>query len=166
MRMRLHWVVVGIVMLMAPAGCAGSPASEGVGDGFAARADAVCAAALESKAAWQPFPLAAFDPSDPDPAALGDVAPWLADVVAPTFEGWRDGLVALGEPPRGQAAWTDVLAAVDSIVVGNEDQIAAAIAGDPTAFAAATTALRPAQPVLVAATLAAGVPACAQVHAD
>lgn len=166
MRTRLHLIVVGIVMLMALAGCAGSPASEGVGDGFAARADAVCAAALESKAAWQPFPLAAFDPSDPDPAALGDVAPWLADVVAPTFEGWRDGLVALGEPPSGQAAWTDALAAVDTIVVGNQNQIDAAVAGDATAFAAATTALRRAQPVLVAATQAAGVPACADVHAD
>jgi len=156
--------VMVVIALVGLAGCGASPVTTGVGDDFAARAVAVCSAALESKAAWEPFPVAAFDPNDPDPAALGDAAPWLAEVVAPTFEGWRDGLVALGEPPSGQAAWTDLLAAVESIVVGNEDQIEAALAGDPAAFARVTSALQAAQPVLVAAAAAAGVPSCAEVH--
>jgi hypothetical protein len=161
---RLLRAVTVFIAVVGFAGCGASPATSAVGDGFAARAVAVCSAALESKAAWKPFPLVAFDPNDPDPEALGDAAPWLAEVVAPTFEGWRDGLRALGDPPSGQAAWTDLVVAVDSIVAGNEDQIEAALAGDPAAFARATAALQAAQPVLVAAAAAAGVPSCAEVH--
>jgi len=156
---------VSLAVVLALAGCGGSPASPPVGATFAAQAIAVCSAASASKEAWQPFPVAAFDPDNPDPALLGDVAPWLDGVVAPTFEGWRDGLVALGDPPSGAGEWADVLSAVNVIVDANEDQIAAALAGDAPAFAAATTVLRKAQPVLVAATEAAGVEACAEVHA-
>lgn len=164
MRKRLLRAVMVTIAIMGLAACGATSATAGVGDAFAARAVAICSAALESKAAWRPFPLAAFDPNHPDREKLKDAAPWLAEVVAPTFQDWRDGLVALGDPSNGRAAWTEVLAAVDTIVIGNERQIEAALAGDPAAFARATSTLQAAQPVLIAAAAAAGVPSCAEVH--
>jgi len=79
-------------------GSEGQTAS-GVGDPFAARATSVCQEALESKQAWSAFPAANFDPSRPDPSAFPEVAAWLEDEVAPTFEAWLDGLKTLGTPP-------------------------------------------------------------------
>ena len=108
---------------------------------------------------------AAFDPTQPDPSAFPQVASWLEDEVTPTFEGWLSGLEALGDLPSGQPAWDDTLAAVRRIVDGNEAQVEAARAGDADAFVAATQDLRAAQPDLEAATEAAGIPGCAEVHA-
>jgi hypothetical protein len=92
------------------------------------------------------------------------VAVWLQDQVAPTFDAWLDGLTALGEPPTGRRAWSDVLAAVARIVQGNADEIAAAKASDTEGFVAARDGLEETQTELQRATAAAGVTKCAEVH--
>lgn len=124
----------------------------------------MCQGALEAKQAWSAFPASNFDPTHPDPSAFPEVAVWLEDQVAPTFEAWLNGLRALGVPPTGRQAWIDVLAAVERIVQLNADQVAAAKAGDTEAFVAATNGLEETQIELERATAAAGVAKCADVH--
>jgi hypothetical protein len=91
---------------------------------------------------------------------------WLQDQVAPTFDAWLDGLGALGQPPTGRQAWSDLMAAVDEIVQLNSDQVAAARAGDTDRFIAATDGLEETQVELEQATGAAGVTKCAEVHKE
>ena len=167
--------IVAIIAVLAgcsgkdPGGTAASSGSEvgatGVGATFAGQAVEVCNRSLEDKGTWAPFPVANFNPFTPDSSAFPQVSAWLSDEVAPTFQAWLDGLEALGPPPSGQDAWNDVLAAVKRIGQLNEDQIAAADSGERAPFAAATAALDATQDDLVAATEAAGVPECAEVHA-
>lgn len=157
-------VVAGL--WLAACGGSGSGATPTVGESFAAHALAVCEAALQDKQGWQAFPVPDFDPSKPDLSAFPEVATWLQGEVAPTFESWSADLKALGAPPFGQGAWNDTVAAVDRIVQLNAQQIAAAKTGDAQGFAAATRELRDVQTQLVSATEAAGVGACAEVHAS
>jgi len=124
----------------------------------------VCQKALEAKQAWSAFPASNFDPIHPDPSAFPEVAVWLEDQVAPTFQAWLEGLKALGVPPTDHQAWNDVLGAVERIVQLNADQVAAAKAGDTVAFVAATDGLRETQIELERATETAGVAICADVH--
>lgn len=149
------------------AGCGGDAGrrATGVGDEFASKALAVCEAALENKHDWQPFPVADFDPSDPDASKFPEVSTWLADQVAPTFQMWLRGLQALGMPPTARPDWNAVLAAVEKIEQLNSDQITAANERDAGAFAAAHSALAATQDELVAASEKAGVADCADVHA-
>ena len=149
------------------AGCGGTSDKQttGVGDEFASKAVAVCAAALADKHDWQPFPVADFDPADPDASKFPEVSTWLAEQVAPTFHMWVSGLQALGAPPAARADWNAVLAAVKKIDQLNSDQIAAADNDDAAGFAAADSALDSTQDELVAATDKAGVADCADVHA-
>ena len=153
--------------LLLLAGCGGNSDKQttGVGDEFASKALAVCEAALEDKHDWQPFPVAGFDPADPDASKFPEVSTWLANQVAPTFHMWLSGLQALGTPPTAQADWNAVLAAVKKIDQLNSDQITAANKRDPAAFAAANSALDSTQDELVAASEKAGVADCADVHA-
>jgi hypothetical protein len=160
-------VVLGISVL---AGCGSNrePSAtqgQGVGNAFAAKALAVCASAQASKDGWGAFPVSNFDPSQPTAQDLPQVAVWLENEVAPTFNAWRDGLAALGTPPSGHKAWAEVLAAVTRIADLNTSQVAAAGKQDTAAFAEATKALGQVQPQLVRAATEAGVPTCAEVHA-
>jgi hypothetical protein len=159
-------VVLGISTLV---GCGGSKPSAtqgvGVGDAFAAKALAVCASAQKSKDGWSAFPVSSFDPSKPTAQDLPEVAVWLEQEVAPTFNAWRDGLTALGTPPTGRKAWTQVLTAVTRIAHLNASQVDAAKKQDTAAFARATQALGAVQPELVGAAVEAGVAKCADVHA-
>ena len=154
----------GVLLL---AGCGGTSDKQttGVGDEFASKAVAVCAAALADKHDWQPFPVVDFDPADPDASKFPEVSTWLANQVAPTFHMWLSGLQALGIPPAAQEEWNAVLAAVKKIDQLNSDQITAANKHDTGAFAAATSALDSAQDELVASTDKADVADCADVHA-
>lgn len=154
-----------LTVTLALAACSSQAATiSGVGESFATRAVSVCQTALESKQAWSAFPVADFDPNEPDPAAFPEVAPWLEGEVAPTFEAWLDGLTALGTPPSGQQAWSDVLSAVDTIVHLNADQVRAAKSADIEGFVEAKDGLGAVQSELERATTAAGVPTCAEVH--
>jgi hypothetical protein len=157
-------VLAFLSSLVACGGGSGSEAASGVGNVFAQCALAACHAALEDKQAWKPFPVRDFNPSQPDASKFPEVAAWLEGEVTPTFERWRDDLVALGDPPSGQAAWIDTLAAVEKIVQLNADQIAAAKSGDTQGWNSATQGLGSTQTDLVAATEAAGIAACAEVH--
>ena len=165
-----------------PAGCAavllvvltvgacggGSPATAaaaGVDQAFRDRALAVCQQAITSKKAWAPFPAGTFDPSKPDPAKLAVVATWLAAEVAPTFDTWRDDLVALGAPAAGGDAWANVVAEAKATSTFNDAQIAAASAADPVAFAKATADLKASHARIATAAGLAGVPACAAMFA-
>jgi len=167
-RVGQRWILASAVALLTGvAGCGGSSSEASppaVGAAFADRALAVCHSALEQKRAWQPFPIADFDPGHPDAAKLAGVAEWLDGQVTPTFEGWRDGLRALGEPPSGQDAWAKALSRIDRVVQLNAAQAAAARGGNTGAFARATEELRAVQPDLQEAAEAAGVPGCAEVH--
>ncbi len=155
---------LGLLLL---AGCGGNSdrRTTAVGDEFASKALAVCAAALKDKHDWQPFPVADFDPSDPDASKFPQVSAWLTKQVAPTFHTWLSGLQALGTPPTAQAEWNAVLATVKKIDQLNNDQITAAGEGDTAAFASATSTLGSTQVELVAASEKAGVADCADVHA-
>ena len=155
---------LGLLLL---AGCGGTSdeRATGVGDEFASKAVTVCEAALEDKQGWQPFPVADFDPADPDASKFPEVSTWLAEEVAPTFHLWLSGLQALGTPPAASADWSAVLAAVEKIDQFNSDQITAANKNDAAAFAAATSSLDSIQDELVAASEKAGVADCAKVHA-
>jgi hypothetical protein len=153
------------LLLLAGCGAESDKQATGVGDTFASKAIAVCAAALKDKHDWQPFPVADFDPAEPDPSKFPEVAAWLAQQVAPTFHTWLSGLQALGTPPTAQADWNAVLAAVKKIDQLNSDQISAANEHDAGAFVVANWALDSIQPGLVAATEKAGVADCADVHA-
>jgi len=141
-------------------------AERGVGAAFAAKALAVCNAALNDKKAWKQFPVSDFNPTAPDRSAFPQVANWLDQVVTPTFHIWHNNVVALVDPPTAQQAWNDLLDAVAQIDQGNRDQVDAARADDTEAFKAATQSLKDAQPKLVDAANAAGVAACADVHAS
>ena len=156
-----------VVSISAFTACSSEPedqTSSGVGDPFAARATSVCQTALGSKQAWSAFPASDFDLNQPDPTAFPEVAAWLEDEVAPTFEGWLDGLTTLGTPPSGGESWSEVLSAVDTIVELNADQVSAAKGGDVEGFVEAKDGLEAIQPELERATAAAGVPTCADVH--
>jgi hypothetical protein len=136
-----------------------------VGQAFADRALSACASALEQKQAWPPFPVTDFDPNHPDADKLPEVGSWLQEGAGVTFATWLESLQALGQPPSAREAWADVLTSVENIKELNEQQIAAAGRGDTQAFAQATSDLGAEQPRLVRATEAAGVSACADVHA-
>ena len=167
-RRRAFLYIVALIFLISLTACSSEPPSNqtpsGVGQAFAARATAVCQRALEAKQAWSAFPAPNFDPTHPDPSAFPQVAVWLKDQVAPTFEAWLKGLRALAEPPTGRKPWADVLAAVEKIVQLNADQVAAAKGRDSEAFVAATNGLEETQIDLERATAAAGVAKCADVH--
>jgi hypothetical protein len=139
---------------------------DGVGDAFATEALSVCASAQMSKDGWNAFPVTDFDPTAPEASDLPDVAVWLEEEVAPTFDAWRDELTALGTPPTGREAWADVLTAVSRIADLNASQADAAKEQDTHAFAEATDALGEVQPGLERASVEAGVAECANVHAD
>ena len=125
----------------------------------------MCEAALEDKHEWQAFPVADFDPADPDASRFPEVSTWLATQVSPTFHMWLSGLQALGTPPAAESDWNAVLAAVKKIDQLNSDQITAANKRDADAFVAADSALDSTQDELVDASEKAGVADCADVHA-
>lgn len=158
-----------VVILLAPwmAACGSDTTnaeSPAVGEAFAVRAVSVCQAALAQKEAWRPFPYPEFNPTQPDPSKFPEVAVFLKEETAVTFEAWLAGLRALGEPPAGEEAWDDLLAAVETIVQLNATQVNAAEDEDPEAFVKATVELSQTQAELVRAAEAAGVVECADVH--
>jgi hypothetical protein len=158
-------VVLGITLV----GCGDKQSAgakgEGVGDAFATKALAVCQSAQKSKDAWSAFPVPNFDPSRPEAQGLPKVGTWLEEEVSPTFDTWLNDLRALGTPPKGRAAWADVLKAVTRIRDLNAAQVDAAKEHDTDAFAQATSGLGQVQPELEDAAAEAGVAKCAEVHA-
>lgn len=145
-----------------PVVLASGPGEPAVGAAFASRALAVCQHAFELKEAEGPFPFPDFNPTKPDPVILPQVVPALRETDV-TFRTWLSEMKALGDPPSGRTAWTDLLAAIESHVAINADQIAAAERGDGATFAADYDRGVATQAALLRAAEAAGVPDCAKV---
>jgi len=156
-------VVLAAALAACGGGTPGASPVAAVDAAFAARALAVCTQIGQEQAAWSAFPAGSFDPVHPDAAKLGQVGPWLESQVRPTFDHWQTGFTALGAPAAGAAAWALVLAGVTQTVALNQDQIAAAQAGDAAAFAQATVKLQAAHAAFLADAKAAGVDACGDI---
>jgi len=148
------------------AGCGGGSSNvdhpAGVGQAFGRQAVAVCREALALKRAEGPFPFPDFNPTQPDPEKLPQVATFL-EKTALTFATWERRMKALGEPPRGRGAWNDLRAAIETHVQLTRDQVQAARRGDIGTFADDYARGVQTQGELLAAAKAAGVPACAAV---
>ena len=122
-------VVMVVLGNCALAGCSDSGSAakhgEGVGEAFATQALSVCASAQKSKDGWSAARSRTPTPA-PETSDLPEVAVWLEEEVAPTFDAWRDELTALGTPPTGREAWAEVLTAVTRIADLNTSQVDAA----------------------------------------
>ena len=151
-----------IIAATACGGSAGSSHRDALDAGFARRAAAVCRSALADKRAEGPFPYPDFNPTQPDPARLADVADFLGKT-ATTFATWHERMLTLGEPRRGAEAWHRLLGAINTHVVLTRDQIDAARTGDASRFAEDYARGVDTQDRLLAAANAAGVPRCADV---
>lgn len=125
---------------------------------------AVCQAALAQKKSQGPFPYPDFNPTKPGLSKL----PAIAAVEATTvniYETWMGQMLALGQPPAGQAAWADVLKALKSHVRIIVEQQAAAQHGDGQTFTKDYYEGNKAQDEMVRAADAAGVSVCADAAA-
>jgi hypothetical protein len=131
-----------------------------VGTTFANRVEAVCEGALQQKKDQGPFPYPDFNPTQPDLSKLQGIAEFEAKTVT-IFEAWQDRMLALGEPPTGQAAWAEVLKALGSHVRIIVEQQGAALRGDARTFTNDYYEGNKAQEDMVRAADAAGVPECA-----
>jgi hypothetical protein len=140
----------------------GSSQQPAVGAAFASKAVAVCEAALAQKKAQAPFPYPDFNPTQPDTSKFQEIAPFLAET-AVTFKTWLREMQALGEPPTAQAAWDDLVTAVESHVRIAIEQQAAAESGDIPTFIKDYEEGSAVQDELLRAADAAGVPECAAV---
>lgn len=153
-----------VLLATATVACGGAADSSpsALGAEFTAKAVAVCQHALELKRAQGPFPLPDFNPTHPDASKFPEVAQFLRKT-AVTFETWLGEMQALGEPPSGQAAWADLVDAIERHVELNADQVAAAERGDGETFTSDYHAGQQTQADLLRAAKAAGTPECAEV---
>jgi hypothetical protein len=94
---------------------------------------AVCQAALAQKEAQGPFPYPTFNPSQPDPSKLPDVARFLTGTVD-TFQTWLHEMQALGQPTTGLEEWASLLQAIERATRLDVEQQAAAEHGDTETF--------------------------------
>ena len=155
-----------VLLALAFAACgkdsADGPSSPAVGSAFRSRALAVCDAAFEMKEAQGPFPYPDFNPTQPDPSKLPEIAPFLAKT-ATTFDTWEREMKALGQPPSGQAAWAELVQAVEDHARIAAEQATAAERGDTETFTKDYYEGTHTQPELLKAANDAGVPECARV---
>ncbi len=159
---------LALVIALSVSACGGASNAasqvDGVGAEFGAKALSACAVAQESKDGWSSFPVPGFNPFKPDGSQLPEVGVWLEGEVAPTWDAWLADLRALGQPPTGRGAWTEVLTLVETLGNLNAAQVQAAKDGDTGAFAAATNANNDLQPEFERVAAAASVEKCADVH--
>ncbi len=151
---------------LAAVSCGGGGGSASVpvlGADFAAKATAVCKAALAQKQAQGSFADPDFNPTKPDPAKLPAVAAFIAEGTA-IYSSWLHDMQALGSPPSGQDAWAAVLTAIDEQLRQHEHQRTAALAGDTKAFADDFEQGARARADLQRAATVAGLPVCATVE--
>ena len=167
MRKILMAVAVGLALAACASdgprvGSAVSAAAPAVGTDFAGRAVAVCATALQRVRDQGAFPYPDFNPTDPDVSKFPGVADYLSTSVE-TFSAWLSDMQALGDPPSGQDAWNDLIAAIKRHVDLDVEQQAAASNGDAETFTHDFEQGLGTQDALFRAADAAGVPECAEV---
>jgi hypothetical protein len=131
-----------------------------VGAAFASRAVALCKEAVAQQQALAPFPYPDFNRTTPDLSLLPSIAQSEPKTVE-IFKTWLPEMVALGQPPQGQTAWADVLAALQSHVRIIIEQQAAAARSDGPTFTKDYFEGNAAQDEMVRAANAAGVSVCA-----
>jgi hypothetical protein len=151
-----------LVLALGMAACGSSSSQPPVGAAFASRAVATCHAAYAQKKAV-PFPYPDFNPAQPDPSKLPGVARYEAANTVPAYQTWLREMQALGQPPTGQAAWADLLTAIEGHVRNASEQQAAAQRGDTQTFIKDYNEGSTIQDELLRAVNAAGVPECAAV---
>ena len=162
--MTARLVAVAFVVL-AGAGCGGGSENRHVlGQAFENRAASVCDAALAQKKGQGAFPYPKFNPTRPDGSKLPGIARFEAETVN-IYKRWLRKMTALGQPPTGQAAWADVLTALQAHVGIIVEQQAAAERGDSGTFTKDYYEGNKAQDEMVTATNAAGIPVCATAAA-
>jgi hypothetical protein len=165
---RLRAAASVLVMASGLAACGGGAtsgsASPAIGATFAKDVDAVCDAALEQKEAQGEFPFSDFNPTQPDLSKLPAISQFEATTVT-IFETWQHRMLALGRPPAGEAAWADLLKALNSHVEIIVEQQAAAARGDAQTFTKDYYEGNDAQDDMMRAAAAAGVPDCAAAAA-
>ncbi len=120
----------------------------------------MCRTVLAEKKAEPAFPLRTFNPTKPDRSELPAIGRFERRGVQ-IFEEWVQHMTALGRPPRGLAAWQDLLAPIKAHARIIADQQAAAMRGDTASFTRDFFAGNKAQRRMIAAADAAGVPICA-----
>ena len=154
-----------IVALLAVGGSACGGGSSNVSEAalpvaFQSKALAVCKAAAAEKKAQGPFPYPDFNPTRPDWSKYPNVAAALVKTPV-IFRTWLRNMQALGEPSTGQAAWNDLLTAIESHVRIAAEQEAAAARRDSDTFTKDYEEGRQTQDKVLKAATAAGVPDCA-----
>lgn len=157
-------LVPSLLALMLLAACGGGSADEppAVGEAFANKAVAVCQTALARNQAQGPFPYPDFNPTQPDASKLPDIARYLTGSVE-AYGTWLDEMQALGQPPSGQDAWNDLVAAIERHVQLDIEQQAAAESGDTETFTKDYYEGADTQSELFRAAEAAGVTECEDV---
>jgi hypothetical protein len=160
-RVTRHAMAGSLVLVLASCGSAGDLSTKSVlGRNFSAKVVAVCRTVLAEKKAEPPFPLRAFNPTKPDRSKLPVVGRYELRGVR-IFKAWVQHMNALGQPPRGRAAWRDLLSAINGHARIIADQEAAAMGADTASFTRDFFAGNKVQRRMVAAADAAGVPVCA-----
>jgi len=119
----------------------------------------VCHAALAEKRAQGPFPYPSFNPTRPDISKLPAIAR-LETKTTKIYGTWLRQMVALGLPPTGQRAWSDVVSALRENGRIISDQRLAARRRDVRTFTRDYYTGNRAQQGLEHASRAAGLPAC------
>jgi hypothetical protein len=156
-------------MVLGCSGCGGGGDTHGsrqavLGKAFQSRALAVCHTALAHKRALGPFPYPDFNPTRPDLSKLPSIARLEVRTVK-IYHTWLGQMLALGQPPTRQAAWTDVVRAlrINGRIIA--DQQVAARRGNGRTFTRDYYDGNKAQQGLERAAKAAGVPGCAAAAA-
>ena len=161
-------ILVVLLLMFGTAACSGgssqSPRQDILGKNFSSRAQAVCQTALAQKKAQGPFPYPSFNPTKPDLSKLPAIGRLEARTVQ-IYRAWLDHMQALGQPPTGQAAWADVLAAVRRNLNFIADQQKAAQWEDGPTFTKDYFEGNKAQKDVERASDAVGVPACSDAAA-
>lgn len=157
-----HPLVLCMLLATILTACGGGSESPAVGEHFAAQARMVCRDALAMKKAQGPFPYPDFNPTKPDRSKLLGVARFLEKTIN-TFQTWLRDMEALGQPPTGRKAWTDLLRAIQTHVRLDIEQQAAAWRGDTETFINDYVEGVQSQEALLSAAESAGVPQCAAV---
>jgi hypothetical protein len=141
------------------AGLVTQPAADAT---FRQHANSLCSTAAAHLAALPRFPFNNFDPLHPDKTALPKVGRFFAGLgdARPILHHLTDQLIALGPPPANTGSWQRVITTEQAALAARDQQIRAALAADPRAFAASVSHVGTTAGDLALAATAFGVEKC------
>ncbi len=161
-------VAVATVLMLAGCGGGGGTTSATTAattgsSTFAAKVDAACRP-LADRIAKLSFPYPDFNAQAPDTATLPKVGRYLRSTNAALgYDGLLTRLKAYTPPAAEAAAYATLLARLKALIAFNDEQAAAAIAGDKAAFAATVKRAQSVTDDAHAAARKLGAPACAEL---